>query len=235
MLTTRSLFACAGLLAALSSSAFAGPDWIERGDAGSDVSTGQEVVGEGPLTRISGRLAPPTGPDRTPADYEDLYIVRITSPATFFFEVTGGDFNMQLFLFNITQPGEALGLLANDDRSLTDNRPLLSSPANDGTAAQVIFPGTYALAVSGFGRYPVALGPIPPGGLQPIFFFANTKEISGPDGPAGINALMGWAGEGQTGSYDIMVQGIDFVRVPAPGSAALLVLSLGIAGRRRRS
>lgn len=215
-----------------SGSALAGPDWIEIGDAGSTLSTAQRVVGVGQLSRIVGTLstsgigvgdrAAATGVD----DFEDMYLIRIEVPSTFSFEVGSAAFNAQLFLFNITLPGEAFGLLASDDTAMS-NAPLLTSPATDGTGAQVVLPGLYAVAISGFGRVPVSQS-------GPIFHFATPTEISGPDGPGGLNPLAGWTGIGQTGTYRLNVQGVDWVDIPAPSAGAAVLGGGAWIGRRRR-
>lgn len=215
--------------AVVSGPALAGPDWIETGDAGSTLATAQRVVGTAQLSRIIGTLSSGStgiGNRRgTGPDYEDLYLIRITAPSSFSFQVGGAAFNAQLFLFNVTLPGEALGLLAADDTPVS-NAPLLISPATDATGAQVVLPGVYAMGITGFGRVPVS-------STGPIFSFASPTEISGPDGPGGTNPLMGWEGVGETGTYVVGVQGVDWVDIPAPASAMVLLLA-GLCSRGRR-
>lgn len=212
--------------------AFAGPDWVEIGDAGPTLATAQPVLGVNQLSHIVGSLSTGIatadsegGGDLLAPDYEDLYLVRIQVPTMFSFQVGGTAFNAQLFLFNITLPGEAFGLLANDD-TLLSNAPLLTSPATDATGAQVLLPGVYALGVTGYGHVPVSV-------TGPIFAFASTTEISGADGPGGLNPLSGWSGIGETGDYRIALQGIDWVDIPGPTGAAWVSVFGGLLLRRR--
>lgn len=224
-----SLFA----LSVCASPALAGPDWIEGGfiggpDAGSILETAQPVTGVGQLTTIFGSLSSGTTIDGgvTQPDFEDMYLIRIDVPGTFRFEVTGAQFDAQLFLFNITLPGEAFGLLANKDTS-TSNAPLLMRPATDGTGADVLLPGTYAIAISGGGRVPVSM-------TGEIFNFVSPTEISGPDGPGGLNPHIGWTGEGAVGTYAVEMTDIGYVAIPAPGTLAVLLGGAGGLARRRR-
>lgn len=50
--------------------------WIERGDAGKDVLTGQGTIGAGVLTEIRGTFS-------SDDDGVDLFLIRITDPASF--------------------------------------------------------------------------------------------------------------------------------------------------------
>lgn len=208
--------------AAAASPAVAGPDWVEIGDAGSLVSEAQAVVGVGQLNSIQGTLSNSLGAP----DYEDMYLIEILSPTTFFFDLSAAQFDTRVFLFNVTLAGEAFGLLANDDTN-AGTTSFLTGLATDGSGAKVTQPGVYAIAITGQGRYPVSR-------TGPIFVFQSSTEISGPDGPGGINPHEGWDGQGTTGSYNILVQGIGFVDIPAPGAGACLVLAGLLTGRRRR-
>lgn len=201
--------------------AFAGPDWVETGDAGSTLPAAQQTRGTGAIHSISGNLGGSLVPD-----FEDMFLVRVLNPLTFSMTITGASFDAQMFVFNVTLAGEAFGLLANDN-TILGNQPVLGALANDGTGAALKFPGVYAIAISGAGRVPVSLN-------GPIFNFANPTEISGPDGPGGLNPHIGWTGVGQTGEYTVQVTGVGFYEVPAPGSSALLIGAAIAAGRRRR-
>jgi hypothetical protein len=216
----------------------AGPDWIEgRGipgvDAGSTIEFAEKVVGVGELETISGSLEAfggVSGGGISLPDYEDMYVIRIFTPGVFNFRVSSANFDAQLWLFNVTLPGEAFGLLANNDRIVDDalvTDPRLTSPANDGTGATVTLPGVYAIAISGLGRVPVSAG-------GNIFSFASATEISGPDGPGGTLPHIDWTGVGQTGDYVIEVTDVGFFDVPAPGSLGTLVIAGVFAARRRR-
>jgi len=221
-MTPRTLSLCITALAAASPAALAGPDWVEGStDAGSTLANAQRTVGVGDIHSISGSL----GGLRT-ADFEDMFLIQVTNPVTFHLTTTGPGFDAQLFLFNITQANEAFGLLANDNTP-DGNVPVLTQMATDGTFAAINNPGAYAIAIAGAGRYPVSVS-------GAIFFYASPTEISGPDGPGGINPHIGWAGEGATGSYSIGVTGVGFYEAPAPGAGALLALAGGFAARRRR-
>jgi hypothetical protein len=230
MLRTRTaLHALAGsaLVMGLSSHALAGPDWLEQGDAGSTITGAQKPErpqGATGLTSISGNLAA----GFTEPDYEDLYYIRITDPANFSIRPAFADFNVVLYLFNITVNGEGFGLLGNDNESPTSNMPKLTGMSTDGTGVEVTVPGDYVLAVTGFGRVPVSRN-------GAIFNFQSPTEISGPDGPGGFNPLRGWTGVGETGHYSFTLQATDFPIAPAPGAGVAVAAGMGaMMGRRRR-
>lgn len=209
-------------IAALSPIALAGPDWIEDGDAGSTLGEAQVVVGVGQLSKIIGSLGSALGDP----DYEDMYLIRVISPTTFRFDLSDAGFDTQVWLFNVTQANEAFGLLANDD-TVEGPQSVLTNTATDSTGAMLTQPGIYALAISGAGRVPVSRT-----GL--IYHFTNSTEISGPDGPGGLNPHSGWVGEGVTGEYRIDLIGCDFVAVPAPGVGLIAGAALLVGTRRRR-
>ncbi len=220
------LSGCVVALSALlfaESRALAGPDWVEHGDAGSTLGGAQQTIGIGAIHTISGTL----GGQTLTGDFEDMYLIRVLDPATFSMKVIGANFDAQLWVFNVTIPGQAFGLLANDNTPAGIN-PIVTSLATDGTGAQLKVPGVYAVAISGAGRVPVSLN-------GPIFFFGSPTEISGPDGPGGINPHIDWTGEGETGSYTIQTEGVGFYDTPAPGSIAVLAAGAIAGARRRRS
>ncbi len=202
--------------------AVAGPDWTELGDAGSDPRSAQIPLGDGDINSLSGNL----GDRGTEFDFEDMYYFGVSDPGSFSLSIAVADFDAQLFVFHITNAGAALGLLANDDMSEESSLPMLTSMATDGTGVVLDLPGDYLVAVAGRGRNPISST-----GL--IFDMASPTEISGADGPGGLNRLIGWEGEGETGSYRIDMTGTVFPEVPAPSSLALLGLA-GFAARRRR-
>lgn len=216
----------AAFVSVLGGAAFAGPDWVEVGDAGSDVPSAQvplRPIGVTSLGSISGSLAFGFGV----SDYEDLYYFSVLDPGSFSIAPSFATFNPVLYLFNLTVNNEALGLLANDDMSEESNLPRLVSMSDDGTGVMVTQPGDYLLAITGAGRYPVSR-------TGPIFNLASPLEISGPDGPGGLNPLEGWAGEGERGDYRVVMIGTDFPAVPAPGAAGVFLLAAAGAARRRR-
>lgn len=206
----------------LTTAALAGPDWVEQGDAGSDVNTAQvTVVSTGTLTTISGSLG-----GAFVADFEDCYLFRVITPGTFTAQTATASFNAQLFLFNISVNNGAFGLLANDDRAAGNNRPLFGNVSNDGTQVIVNLPGLYMLGITGFNRDPQSE-------TGAMFNQASVTEVSGPDGPGGFNPLTGWAGSGESGTYSISFTGAG-PATPAPGTVALLGLGGLVLGRRKR-
>lgn len=220
------LLALAGV-AGLCSVAMAGPDWLEQGDAGSTIVTAQVPRRPSPgtvLTRIEGTLSS----SFVDEDFEDLYFIKITDPVNFEIRPAFADFNIVMYLFNVTVNGEGYGLIGNDNESPTSNLSKLTSQSNDGTQVIISFPGDYVLAVTGFGRNPVSR-------TGNIFNLASPTELSGPDGPGGINPLQGWEGVGETGRYGFELIATDFPAIPAPSGAALLGVGALVAMRRRRA
>ncbi|HLP84949.1 MAG TPA: hypothetical protein VK157_11420 [Phycisphaerales bacterium] len=202
----------------------AGPDWVERGDAGSSLFTAQITTGVGTIRSITGDL---TSSDRGGADLEDLYIIRIVNPGTYSFTVNALNFSPALYLFNISLAGEAFGLVG--ERGDGALNVVLSGNATDSTGAQVSQPGLYALAVTYSGNRPLSR-------TGPIFNFASEGETSGPDGQGGINPLESWDPQSPLtgGDYNIVVTGVEFADIPAPGAAAMLMTAGIVAARRRR-
>lgn len=212
-----------GALVAASGAALAGPDWVEQGDAGANFATAQRVLGNGQVHSISGSLSSGI----LTQDLEDVYLLRITEPTAFSFDFRLAQFDCQAFLFNVTQANELFGLLGNNDAGVEQPWARIAGPATDATQAQVTLPGVYALAITGLGRVPVSR-------TGEIFNFASSTEVSGPDGPGGINPLSGWAGDGQTGSYTILTSGVGFYDTPTPGVLAAMLGGAAVVARRRR-
>jgi hypothetical protein len=203
--------------------ALAGPDWVERRDAGSTLREAQFTNGIGGIRSITGTLNPS---DRGLADLEDLYIIRIISPGTYSFTVNALNFSPALYLFNISLAGEAFGLVGErGDGALS---VVLSGNATDATQAQITQPGLYLLACTYSANAPQSR-------TGDIFNFANEGETSGPDGVGGLNPLERWNPTAPLvgGDYDIDIVGVDFADVPAPGSA-IMVMGAGLAMLRRR-
>ncbi|MDX2132703.1 MAG: hypothetical protein SFY69_11700 [Planctomycetota bacterium] len=204
--------------------AVAGPDWIENGDAGEALETAQAILGIGVPRAIVGSLDTSLGgPDQV-----DMYLIRIETPMSFSFRAGNAPFDSQVFLFNITLGKEAFGLLGNNDLMSDSFEAGIAMPvANDGTGAAVLNPGEYALCITTFDVRPVGLN-------GEIFDFKSRTELSGPDGPGGLNPLSGWIGSGVGGTYQIDLDGVGYIDVPAPAGAALLGLGLLRSARRRR-
>jgi hypothetical protein len=207
----------------LATPAVAGPDWVEIGNAGTTLQFAQRPLGPigSPLNNIQGNLL--GGLD----GFADMFFIAVPDPAAFSMEIAQTNFNAQLFIFHITQNWTALGLLANDDRAIGDNRPLLTPIATDGTNARLEVAGDYIIAVSGSGHNPIS-------SAGRIYNIATSTEISGPDGPGGFNHHIGWEGPGVLGSYSVQFTGTVFPSVPNPGTLVPLALGLGLMARRRR-
>jgi hypothetical protein len=222
-----SLFVTAAAGLSFCGTAQAGPDWVERGDAGSVLGGAQLTLGEGSIRTIQGTLSGALlGPG---ADFEDMFIISIAEPATFSFTTANANFNSTMYLLNITQGNEAFGLLGADDVGESSGA-ILTGVATDGSGAQVTNPGLYALVVTFSGnRCQSRTGN--------IFRFDTPTEITGPDGPGGTNPHEGWANEGSFsgGEYIIDVVGVEFAEVPAPGGVMLAGIAGLIAARRRRA
>ncbi len=228
------------------STSFAGPDWVEDGDAGSSLQSAQvvtNVVG-GQVRRIVGQLSGNPTVAGGGGDYEDVYLINIVDPEKFMISTApeyGGNatFQTSLWLFDY----EGFGQLANvyspqspvspPGGDVLGGTPILGSTllnfATDGTGFVITKPGLYYLAITGVPNHPLASGPTEG---QDIFLFDQFDEISGPDGPgAAFPFIKWWWGEGQTGSYSIVLEGVG--EVPAPGAFGLLLLA-GMRGRGRR-
>jgi len=227
-------------------SAYAGPDWVEDGDAGSSLESAQVVTvpGGGQVRRIIGSLSGLGGDGISglDPDFEDIYMINITDPSKFLVSTApeyGGNatFQTSLWLFdaegfgqlgNVYSP-QGLGMGGDGASGLVLGSTLFNF-ATDATKFVVTKPGIYYLAITGVPNHPLASGPTEG---QDIFVFDQFDEISGPDGPgASFPFIKWWWGEGETGSYDIIVEGVG--SVPAPGAIALLGLGMLGAGRRRR-
>jgi len=214
--------------------AFAGPDWVEDGDAGSNLETAQPInLGKGSqLQRIFGRLqgnvSPLTGGIET--DFQDMYQVLVTDPVNLLFSSvdTSTTFQTSLWLFdsdgnallgNIFAPGSfegAAGLTGSEIQNFS----------TDDTGIVITKPGIYYIAICAIVDEPLSGG-------ESMFFFSMSDEVSGPDGEGGNGMLGGWSGgEGIFGDYEIRVDGVGFI--PAPGAMSLLAIGfLGINRRRR--
>lgn len=193
--------------------AFAGPDWVEQGDAGSLVDTAQQTVGAGQINSISGTFSDGFGL----SDYEDVYLVTITNPTAFNITIGSGPGVPGLFIFN-ADTGQ--GILGSRTGSI-------GSFSTDLTGSLISTPGVYAVGIAVNGR-------VPESDSGPIFSFATPSEISGPDGNGGSIPLIFWTGTpGTVGEYDFELTGCEF-SVPAPGGVTLLGVAAILGARRRR-
>jgi len=202
--------------------AMAGPDWTEEGDAGSFAGDAQVPTGNGQIRSLTGRLGVRGGG----TDFEDMYLIGVDDPSEFSLTILNTDFDAVLYMFHFTQAGAALGLLANDNQNEESILPRLVGVATDGTGVTLDLAGDYLIAVCGAGRRPVSA-------TGAIFNFETSTEVSGADGPGGLNRHIGWEGEGATGDYRIDMTGTVFPRIPAPGSLAVIGAA-GLIARRRR-
>ncbi len=219
----RSVLLCA--FGALAPSAWAGPDWVENGDAGSSLPFAQITAGVGNIRSIFGSLG---ASSIVQPDLEDMYIIRIDDPETFKFEIIDAPFSPAVYLYNITLGGEAIGLLGKRGDGAAS--VTLGNQATDTTGAQVTLPGLYALVVTFNSNQPFSR-------TGDIFNFASEGETSGPDGPGGINPLAGFQSDNggiSPVTYLADVDGVEFAVVPSPASFGLLGLAGLVAMRRRR-
>lgn len=211
----------------LGSTALAGPDWIEDGDAGRLIGNAQDTTSVGRINSIAGTLGG--------LDTEDVYqlIIEnaddISSPIDFGL-MPGGDpaFNPAIWLFD----SEGYGVLGNDDDPILGGPGArLTTPSTDGVTL-LLPPGIYYIAVTESGNVPLSFlegfSDTGKGGFEEIFFFKDLLEVSGPDGLGGDNPLAGWSGgAGSAGTYGINI-------TPTPSTAGLLAIAgLGLVRRKR--
>lgn len=239
----RKLYVIITTIAMVSTAALAhppaGPEWGEDGDAGNSPGTAQTTMGIGSLGFISGSLGG-TLSSGDHIDFEDMFLINIVNPMMFRATTDEMDgelpnafalFNTQLWLFQPSGvPGNALGIVGNNDHPGTGSFQSLLTPIPDDGLPGVVAPGLYYIAITRFNNVPLSAG-------GEIFSFASTTEISGPDGPGGLMPFSLWSGdEGLfNGEYRIALRGAEFAEIPTPGTLPILVLGLlGIARRRRR-
>lgn len=213
-------------LAMTSGFAIAGPDWIEDGDAGSNLGTAQDITTIGPIQTIAGTLGG--------QDTEDVYKLVILDgnsvggQVQFGLNLSQGEgFDPALWLFD----SEGFGVLGNDDDPILGGPDArLTTPSTDGVTL-LLPPGIYFLAITESGNVPLSfnggLG-LGEGSFEEIFFFESSLEVSGPDGIGAGNPLAAWTGgPGSVGGYGVEI-------TPTPGSLALLAFAgVGMSRRRR--
>ena len=225
--TSKNTVSLLATLAILTVPAIAGPDWIEDGDAGRSIADAQNTTSIGLLNTIAGSLGG--------LDHEDVYKIivldsdDIASPVSFgFIQGPGPTFNPALWLFDSL----GYGVLGNDDDPILGGPGArLIAPSTDGVTL-LLPPGEYFLAVTESGNVPLSFNFGVSGGkgsLEEIFSFANSLEVSGPDGLGANNPLAEWTGgAGSFGNYGIVI-------TPAPSSLALLAFASVSISRRKRS
>lgn len=189
----------------------------ELGDAGNMPNTAQSTIGVSSLDAISGTLS----------SYQDadMFLIRIFDPATFSATTDSADttaWDTQLFLFDAA----GMGLVANDDIGNGVGPYNPRSVLVAGSGLNPTAPGLYYLAVSGWDRDPHSSGG--------AIFTDDTYYTGsvGPLGPGGTQPISGWDGDGSLngglGSYTITLSGAQFSAVPEP-TAALLLIIAGVA------
>ncbi len=219
---------CVVVVSACAPMAIAGPDILEDdlpgGDAGSIPATAAKLEGVGVLNSVKGELkGGGPGPIGVP-DFEDMYQILIAAPENFSAEVVSGPkfpFNTQVWLFDISE----LGLLGNDDNSAGGTGSRIGRIANDGTPVIVSTPGLYYIAVTGFDNDPLS-------SQGPIFNQADPAEVSGPDGPGGMQPIQEWTGPpADVGDYVILFTGVELIPPPVPTTSewGLVVMGLFLA------
>lgn len=233
---SASLGAIAALM--LGSLAAAGPEWVERMDAGGLPGSAQNTMGEGPLDQLTGGLSP----GLFGRDTEDMYFIRVTDPENFSAQTIGGgmaSFDSQLWIFRIVLGARGhifgLGLLANDDVDDGISGSRILPDSTDDSGARLTEKGLYLIAITRFDNDPFS----DKGEQGRIFFQEFRTEISGPDGKGGqLPIITRWSGEGggfegDDGRYSIVLTGVEFAFIPAPGALGLLAMA-GLPGSRRR-
>jgi hypothetical protein len=173
--------------------------WVEEGDAGDTLASGQAVIGSGPLTQINGTI--PDGWDH------DLYKIAVTDYTKFSAQVTapeGGDSRMALF------DAQGLGLVFNDDMS--DGATL--SSMDYATSKLPSANGLYYLGIMTKAEMPASTI----GGTNAyIWTGGNPTAQIRPDGPGATSTLVGFGGYGGSlANYTLALTGTAFVtEVPA--------------------
>jgi len=221
----------AAVLAALSLCGVAaarGPEWVEKGDAGTLPTSAQVVTSSptGQVKKISGALNGLDGSLAGDGDYVDMYYVCINDPTLFCIVTSQGTqgsatFDTQLWVFD----SQGRAVMGNDDASANDTGSAIFQFANDGSEAGIFEPGLYYICISGKG-----VAPFGDGGS--LYSFRTPTEVSGPDGPGGGSPVAGWGTNGPTGEYTIAMNGV--CPVPAPGGLALMLGAFAVRRARRR-
>lgn len=202
--------------------AVAAAQFVETDDAPSSPLAPLAVVGQGPLTSISGATF--TIPD----DPVDSYRIRIDDPANFSAS-TDGLYDSVLFLFDIA----GNPVLANDDfggGSLITNPDIFPGMVNSSAQGVNLVAGEYVLSVAGFGESADNAN-----GDDLFNIFLNNTQLIGPSPGVG-GSFAGFGSDGfaspNTGNYTVTLEGVSFV--PEPASVCLLGTTGLLLMRRRR-
>lgn len=228
------------VVAIVTGSATAGPVFDEPpgGDAGNSLTTATNVStssGTGAVGVIKGQIKGGGGFVSGEGDYQDLFRIYIADPLQFSAEtfwLDGDDplHDPMLYLFNET----GLGIMAMNNLN-ADN--LNAKIINDDGHGNALFTGAgiYYLAItSAMSEATVLSG----NEMVPLFEMGLLENQFGqitPNGEWAQSPLSGWTPATDTaniGRYEIGLQGVESMPVPAP--AGLAVLGLAALGRRRR-
>ncbi|MDP7070941.1 MAG: hypothetical protein QF561_06295 [Phycisphaerales bacterium] len=232
----------AAVVLAISGLAAAGPTFDEPpgGDAGTSREDAKDVKtdsGEGEVGVIRGSLTGTSALAGGYGDYQDVYRIYIADPTVFRAE-TFGDINgthplsdPMLYLFN--EAGQ--GIMANNN---VHTQTGMSKLVNQDASGQQIFTeaGIYYLAITSAPSEALAdIG----GDLIPIFEMGLDGNDTGlvlPRADAAQYPWVDWTFPNfeNYGMYEIGLQGVESMPIPAPAAMALLGVA-AMGSRRRRS
>lgn len=182
-----------------------GPDWEEgKTDAGDTLATAMAIMappGNPPLNSIAGCLGCTGGE----VDFEDLYVITISDPSTFFAStvtIDGGatTFDSKLLVFDAS--GRAI--LGNDDVTPLDSASRIEAEASEECPWAITEPGLYFLAITSSGRHAQVDSQV---GTTNAFPASPGDEIFCATTHGHENPLAGWDGAGSQGTYTIALSG----------------------------
>jgi len=195
--------------------AFAQGTWDEfingGGDAGDLPATAQVTDGAGPLSMITGIIAPDGD--------ADTYCIHIDDPSSFEATTTfnGTAIDTQLWLFD----ENGLGITFDDDDPYYGDG--LQSTIRGG---YVQYPGCYYLAISTYDWDAMNAN-----GLE-IWADSPYNVERAPDGPGAPGPVAAWGGTAYSdGPYQIDLRGASYC-IPEPASLSLLALGALLLRRR---
>jgi len=186
MMNRSNLLFCGVALTGMLAAPVSGQTWMEDGDAPL-LLPGQETLGAGSMTLITGRLFN--------ARDIDLYCIHIVDVERFRASSVGlTELDTQFFLFD----EDGMGITMNDDEEGGE------SFQSTITGQFVPAPGYYVLAVSGFNNDPLSHG-------LKIWESASRSEVP-PDGPGAPGPLESWDEQAFAGNgdYGIALEGVEF-------------------------